>query len=142
MTNTNYSTFVGTATQLQRWRDFLAHLAAYVTVNLLFIGMWLATRGPFWPVFSLLGWGIGLSFQHFVNALAGPITDGRVRAQMTTAAPDAKVDDVLRPCRASVNASSPHPCVARHAVGATVTRTERAHRSPRSASRSTMSVGR
>ncbi len=49
MTNPNYSTFLGTVTQLQRWRDFLAHLTAYGTFNLVFITIWLVTRGPFWP---------------------------------------------------------------------------------------------
>ncbi len=82
MTNPNYSTFLGTATQLQRWRDFLAHLTAYGTFNLVFVIIWLVTRGPFWPAFPLIGWGLGLTFQHRANILTGPITEEQIRDRM------------------------------------------------------------
>jgi len=40
------------------------HLAAYVAVNLLLIVIWAATgAGYFWPIWPLLGWGIGV-FSH------------------------------------------------------------------------------
>jgi hypothetical protein len=84
MTNPNYSTYLGTATQLQRWRDFLAHAVAYALFNLIFVVVWAATgRGPFWPAFPLMGWGIGLTFQHHANTWHGPITDAAVRERMT-----------------------------------------------------------
>jgi hypothetical protein len=39
------------------------HLAAYVAVNLLLIGIWAATGGGyFWPIWPLLGWGVGVVF--------------------------------------------------------------------------------
>ena len=52
---------------------FKQHAAAYVLVNLLLIGIWsVANAGAgergwsgFWPVWSLLGWGIGLAFHGF-----------------------------------------------------------------------------
>jgi len=84
MTNPNCATYLGTANQLQRWRDFLAHAAAYALFNLLFIAVWLATgRGTFWPAFPLIGWGIGLTFQHHANTWLGLITDAKVRDRMT-----------------------------------------------------------
>lgn len=45
-------------------RDLQAHLVAYVTVNLLLVGIWWVTMpgGFFWPIFPILGWGIGLAF--------------------------------------------------------------------------------
>jgi hypothetical protein len=83
MTNPNYATYLGTATQLQRWRDFLAHAAAYAVFNLAFLAVWAATgRGTFWPAFPLIGWGIGLTFQHHANTWHGPITDTDVREAM------------------------------------------------------------
>ena len=82
MTNPNYSTFLGTATQLQRWRDFIAHAVAYTIFNVVFIAIWLATARPFWPAFPLIGWGIGLTFQHHANTLAGPLTEEHVHEQM------------------------------------------------------------
>jgi class 3 adenylate cyclase len=37
------------------------HLAVYIVVNLMLIGIWAASGGGyFWPVWPLLGWGIGV----------------------------------------------------------------------------------
>jgi hypothetical protein len=36
-------TLISAATQIQRWRDFLSHVAAYVLSNLLLIGIWAVT---------------------------------------------------------------------------------------------------
>jgi hypothetical protein len=58
MTNPNYSTYLGAATQLQRCRDLLAHAVAYALFNLVFVAVWLAAgRGGLWPAFPLIGWG-------------------------------------------------------------------------------------
>jgi hypothetical protein len=50
--------------RLRKKRGLSAHLLAYVTVNLLLAGIWLATTpdGFYWPVIPLLGWGIGVAF--------------------------------------------------------------------------------
>jgi hypothetical protein len=50
--------------QLRKKRGLSAHLLAYVMVNLLLAGIWLATTpdGFYWPVFPMLGWGIGVAF--------------------------------------------------------------------------------
>jgi hypothetical protein len=50
--------------RLRKKRGLQAHLLAYVTVNLLLAGIWLATTpdGFYWPVIPLLGWGIGVAF--------------------------------------------------------------------------------
>ena len=53
--------------QLQKRRKFRAHLTVYVLVNSLLWLIWgilFATGGPWfpWPVFPLVGWGIGLAF--------------------------------------------------------------------------------
>jgi hypothetical protein len=38
------------------------HLAVYLPVNLLFIGLWAAAGGGyFWPVWTVLGWGLLLA---------------------------------------------------------------------------------
>jgi hypothetical protein len=51
-------------TQLRKKRGLQAHALAYVAVNLFFNAIWLVTDpgGFYWPVFPLLGWGIGLAF--------------------------------------------------------------------------------
>ena len=39
-----------------------AHLVAFVAVNLMFIVIWAASGfGYFWPIWPLMGWGIGIS---------------------------------------------------------------------------------
>ena len=81
--NANYQSYLTTATQLQRWRDFQAHLLAYLVGNLTFVAIWLLTgKGFFWPAFPLIGWGVGLSFQHFHVALRGQISDEDVRRRV------------------------------------------------------------
>jgi hypothetical protein len=50
--------------RLRKKRGLSAHLLAYVTVNLLLVGIWLAITPHvfFWPVIPMLGWGIGVAF--------------------------------------------------------------------------------
>jgi hypothetical protein len=42
-------------------------LMAYIFMNTFFIAVWFFTSGIdsyFWPLWSMLGWGIGLTFQY------------------------------------------------------------------------------
>jgi len=49
--------------RLKKKSDFKAHLLIYVLVNAMLIAIWAATgAGFFWPVFVILGWGIGVVF--------------------------------------------------------------------------------
>ncbi len=49
-------------TRLKKKRDFLTHVVAYTTVNTFLVLIWLFTGAAFfWPVFPILGWGIGLA---------------------------------------------------------------------------------
>ena len=50
--------------QLRKKRGLQAHVLAYLTVNLFLNAIWLLVMpgGFYWPVFPLLGWGIGLAF--------------------------------------------------------------------------------
>ena len=49
-------------TRLKKRRDFRGHLLVYVLVNTFIVVIWLLTgpSGFFWPVFLIVGWGIGL----------------------------------------------------------------------------------
>ncbi len=53
---------------------FKQHAAAYVIVNSLLIGLWFVTGqiaelgfswATFWPVWPMLGWGVGLAFHAY-----------------------------------------------------------------------------
>lgn len=47
--------------RLRKQADFRVHLLVYVTVNLFLVTVWAFTGGPFfWPIFPILGWGIGV----------------------------------------------------------------------------------
>jgi len=48
--------------RLRKKRDFMGHLIAFVTVNLLINVVWWMTGPPsfYWPAFPLLLWGIGI----------------------------------------------------------------------------------
>jgi len=47
---------------LKKRRDFHAHLLVYVLVNAFLVVIWWMTtpNGFFWPVFPIVGWGIGV----------------------------------------------------------------------------------
>jgi uncharacterized membrane protein len=50
-------------TRLRKKTDFHAHLLAYVLVNAFLVAIWWFTgHSFFWPIFPILGWGIGLAF--------------------------------------------------------------------------------
>jgi len=48
--------------RLKKRRDFYRHLLAYVLVNGFLVILWAATgaHGYFWPIFPMVGWGIGV----------------------------------------------------------------------------------
>jgi hypothetical protein len=69
--------------QLRKKRGLQAHVLAYVMVNLLINGVWwLTTPGGFyWPIFPLLGWGIGLAFNVW-DVYAPTPTENQIRREM------------------------------------------------------------
>jgi hypothetical protein len=48
--------------RLKRRRDFYGHLLVYFLVNAFLVLIWALTdvNGFFWPVFPIVGWGIGV----------------------------------------------------------------------------------
>jgi hypothetical protein len=69
--------------RLRKKHDLQAHLLAYVMVNLFLTGIWLLTTpdGFYWPVFPLLGWGIGLAF-HVWDVYGPSPTEAAIRREM------------------------------------------------------------
>ncbi len=56
--------------QAKRRVGFRRHLAAYIIVNSFLWAMWLFTEPRMedkvpWPIFPMLGWGIGLAFDYY-----------------------------------------------------------------------------
>lgn len=47
--------------RLKKRRDFAAHLLIYTMVNTFIVVIWAVTsRGFFWPIFPIAGWGFGV----------------------------------------------------------------------------------
>ena len=64
--------------RLRKKRDFRAHLLAYVLFNGALVIIWALTgSGFFWPVFPILGWGIGLFF-HGWDTFSSPLSRARI----------------------------------------------------------------
>jgi class 3 adenylate cyclase len=82
--------------------SFRIHLTIYVLVNLMLVGIWAASGGGyFWPIWPLLGWGIGVG-AHGAPILAGVGTRAPRTARRELEAP-ASLDEVA----ASVDAERP-----------------------------------
>lgn len=47
--------------RLKKRRDFYGHLLIYTMVNTFLVVIWAVTSaGFFWPIFPMVGWGIGV----------------------------------------------------------------------------------
>lgn len=69
--------------RLEKRRDFKTHIFIYLLVNLALIGIWaIATPDAlFWPVFPILGWGIGLAANAWDVYGRRPITEADVERE-------------------------------------------------------------
>ena len=68
--------------RLEDRRGLVAHMLAYVLVNLLLVAIWFTTGASFfWPVFPIFGWGIGLAF-HAWDVLWPAPGESRIQDEM------------------------------------------------------------
>lgn len=69
--------------RLKEKRDFAAHVMAYVAVNAFLIAIWAfaTSRGFFWPMFPLFGWGIGLFF-HWWSIYMDQPSEAEIQREM------------------------------------------------------------
>ena len=69
--------------RLEARRAFQLHATLYVAVNLLLIVIWAMTgAGYFWPVWPILGWGIGIAIHYWTVFKQKPITEDEIRREM------------------------------------------------------------
>ena len=70
-------------TRLRKKRDFATHVLIYLLVNGFLVVIWAATSGDFfWPMFPILGWGIGLAANAWDVYGRRPITEDEIRREM------------------------------------------------------------
>ena len=68
--------------RLKKKRDFRTHIVIYVAVNAFLVAIWAVTgAGFFWPVFPILGWGIGVVANAWDVYCRKPITEDEIRRE-------------------------------------------------------------
>jgi 2TM domain len=71
-------------TQLKKRRDFYGHLLVYVLVNTFLVVIWalVDAHGFFWPVFFIVGWGIGVVMNAWDVFWRPPITEHDIQREI------------------------------------------------------------
>lgn len=76
--------------RLKSKHDFRVHLVIYVVVNLALVVLWYLTGGGiageagfFWPVFPLVGWGIGVAIHAYVTYFPPSLTEDDIQRELT-----------------------------------------------------------
>jgi hypothetical protein len=68
--------------RLKKRRDFAAHLMIYLAVNAALVVIWALTgAGYFWPIFVIIGWGIGLGANAWDVYGRKPISEDEIRRE-------------------------------------------------------------
>ena len=68
--------------QLKKKRAFYGHLLVYVLVNTTIVVIWAMTSsGFFWPIFPMLGWGIGVIMNAW-DVWRGDFTEDQIAHEM------------------------------------------------------------
>jgi class 3 adenylate cyclase len=72
-------------------RAFEHHATVYVAVNLFLIAVWTLTgRGDFWPIWPVLGWGLGLGLHYWTVFRQRPISEDEIRREMEKGPPKSR----------------------------------------------------
>jgi 2TM domain len=70
--------------RLKKKRDFRTHIVIYCIVNAALVGIWAITSGAdgfFWPIFPILGWGIGVGANAWDVYGRKPISEDEIRRE-------------------------------------------------------------
>ena len=68
---------------LKKKAELRSHVTVYVVFNSMLIAIWAVTGHHFfWPVFPMLGWGVGLIL-HAVDVFSRAPTEAQIRREMS-----------------------------------------------------------
>lgn len=68
--------------RLKKKRDFRGHVFIYVAVNTMLVVIWAVTGdGFFWPIFPILGWGVGVAANAWDVYGRKPISEDEIRRE-------------------------------------------------------------
>src|SRR6266487_12988 len=63
--------------------DFKIHLVVYLAVNAMLVVIWAFTNaGFFWPIFPIVGWGIGVVINGYVAYQGNVYTEEQIQREM------------------------------------------------------------
>jgi len=75
--------------RLKAKSNFKVHLSIYLAVNALLVAIWVATgwgqpfpQGFFWPIFVIVGWGIGLVANWYAAYHGDGLTEEQIQREM------------------------------------------------------------
>ena len=70
--------------RLKKRHDFHGHLLVYVLVNTFIVVIWALTNdhGFFWPVFPIVGWGIGVVMNAWDVYRGDEVDETEIRREM------------------------------------------------------------
>lgn len=71
--------------QLKKRRDFHTHLLVYVLVNAFLVIIWALSgwHGFFWPIFPIVGWGIGVALNAWDVYRGDEFTEADIQREIT-----------------------------------------------------------
>jgi hypothetical protein len=69
--------------RVEKKRDFKTHLFFYFLINAILVGIWaiVTPDALFWPIFPILGWGIGVAGNAWDVFVRKPITDAEIERE-------------------------------------------------------------
>jgi 2TM domain len=69
---------------LKKRRDFYGHLLVYALVNGFLVAIWATTNahGFFWPIFPMVGWGIGVVMNAWDVYRTDEFSEEQIRREM------------------------------------------------------------
>lgn len=69
--------------QLRKQADFRRHVLIYLAVNTLLVVVWAWTGVPmFWPIFPMVGWGIGIAANAWDAYGRKPVTEEQLQHEI------------------------------------------------------------
>jgi hypothetical protein len=69
--------------RLKKKHDFRGHLLVYTMVNTFLVAIWAVTgAGFFWPIFPVVGWGIGVVMNAWDVYRSAEPDENRIRREM------------------------------------------------------------
>ena len=69
--------------RIKEKNDFQIHVVVYLAVNIMLVGIWWFTgAGFFWPIFPILGWGVGVAANGYTVYRGNNYTEDQIQREM------------------------------------------------------------